>query len=433
MNFKFLKLKYLILVFLFFIFYLSLTDSVFGQENNSNPSSTTLRVDYGAGKIIDLREQIQELERRSAEYKKQITQKHKESETLKRELSILENQIARLRVNIIANTRRIELAGLEIKDLAKEISVTENKISKNKESISGLLKELDAFEKQDLATILLANPRISDFFNHIERVNGLQERLTANLSVFMELKSQLEDKKGETENKKQGLEVLNKRQQNQKTVFEGSQGAKNDLLDKTKGQEQKFQGLLSEVERKKAEFYEELKKLESEARIEGLYIVKVKAASIPSKGSKLFKMPIEDYIITQGYGLTPFAKRGAYGGAPHNGIDLKAGPGSEIKSIGRGSLLAKGFNNAAGNWTAVRHDNDLVSVYGHMRDPSLVLAGERVDENTVLGYEGATGFATGSHLHLSLYHEFFSFIGPKTGQIYFNYWQGSLNPLDYIL
>ncbi len=130
--------------------------------------------------------------------------------------------------------------------------------------------------------------------------------------------------------------------------------------------------------------------------------------------------------------MTAFAKRGAYGGAPHNGIDLRAGPGSEIKSIGRGSVLAKGFNNAAGNWVAIRHDNDLVSVYGHMRDPSFVLAGERIDENTVLGYEGATGFATGSHLHLSLYQEFFSFIGPKTGQIYFNYWQGSLNPFDYL-
>ncbi|MEK7659160.1 MAG: peptidoglycan DD-metalloendopeptidase family protein [Patescibacteria group bacterium] len=414
-----LKFKFLILLSLFLTSYLLLFTFSSAQENNSN-------------KIIDFRQQIQGLERQSAEYKKQIIQKRKESETLKRELSILENQIARLRINIIANTQRIELTGLEIRDLAGEISATENKIGKIKESISGLLKELNVFEKRDLAVILLTNPRISYFFNHIERVSGLQERLTANLSVFLELKSQLEGKKGEAENKKQEFEVLNKRQRNQRTAFEGSQAAKNDLFSKTKGQEQKFQELLSEVERKKAEFYKELKKFESEAREEGIYIVKVKAASTPPKGSKLFKMPIDDYIITQGYGMTAFAKRGIYGGAPHNGIDLKAGQGSEIKSIGLGTVLAKGFNNAAGNWVAIRHDNDLVSVYGHMRDPSLVLAGEKVDENTVLGYEGMTGFATGSHLHLSLYQEFFSFIGPKTGQVYFNYWQGSLNPFDYL-
>lgn len=389
------------------------------QENNSN-------------KIIDLRGQIQELEKQSAEYKKLITQKNQEGETLKREVSVLENQIAKLRVNVLATGQKIELTGLEIKDLAAEISTTENKINKNKESISGLLRQLDTIEKRDLAAILLANPRISDFFNHIEHINNLQGQLTGNLKTFLELKKEFEERKGRAENKKQELQILNRRQQNQKTASEGTQAAKNDLLAKTKGQEKKFQELLSETERKKAEFYRELEKFESQAREQGIYIVRVKAASIPPKGTKLFKMPMDDPIITQGYGMTAFAKRGAYGGAPHNGIDMKAGLGSEIKSIGAGVVLAKGFNNAAGNWVAIRHDNDLVSVYGHMKAPSLVLAGERVDENTVIGYEGATGFVTGSHLHLSLYHEFFSFIGPKTGQVYFNYWDGSLNPFDYI-
>lgn len=145
-------------------------------------------------------------------------------------------------------------------------------------------------------------------------------------------------------------------------------------------------------------------------------------------------MPMDDHIITQNYGRTPFVRSrpDIYGGVPHNGIDMKAGFGSEVRSIGSGTVLAKGFNNAAGNWVAIRHDNDLVSVYAHMKDPTLVLAGERVGENTVLGFEGATGLATGSHLHLSLYHEFFTFIGPITGQVYFNSWEGSLNPFDYL-
>lgn len=401
-------------IFCFFVFLF-----VAAQENNSD-------------KILDLRQQIQELERKSAEYKNEIVKKHKESETLKGELSILENQIAKLRVGVLSTNRKIELTFLEIKDLTKEISITGNKIDRNKESIGGLLRQLNGIEKQELAAILLANPRLSSFFSHIEHINNLQSQLSENLKTFLELKNELEEKRGAAEDKKQELEILNRRQQSQKAASEQTQSAKNDLLAKTKGQEQQFQALLTEVERKKAEFYEELKKLEAEARAEGIFIVRVKAASIPKKGAKLFIMPMDDYIITQGYGLTPFARRGAYGGAPHNGIDMRAGPGSEIKSIGQGTVLTKGFNNAAGNWVAIRHDNDLVSVYGHMRDPSFVLAGERVDENTVIGYEGATGFATGSHLHLSLYHEFFSFIGPKTGQVYFNYWEGSLNPLDYI-
>jgi len=412
MNFR-------IQVILLSIYCLLTSNSVSAQENNSD-------------RVINLRQQIQELEKQSSEYKKTITQKQQEGKTLKRELSILENQIARLKINILSTNRKIDLTALEIDDLENEISTTKNRIDSNRKMISALLKQMNIIEKQDLAAVLLANPRISDFFSHVEHINNLQGQLAGNLKTFLELKNELEERKNAAENKKQEFQTLNRRQQSQKTASEENQVAKNDLLAKTKGQEQKFQELLNETERKKAEFYQSLEKLESEAKEQGIYIVRVKAASIPAKGTKLFKMPMDDYIITQGYGNTSFAKRGAYGGAPHNGIDIKAGLGSEIKSIGAGTVLAKGFNNAAGNWIAVRHDNDLVSVYGHMKSPSLILGGERVNENTVLGYEGATGFVTGSHLHLSLYHEFFSFIGPKTGQVYFNYWTGSLNPFDYM-
>lgn len=417
-NDKNSKFKILILLSSVFTSYLLLFTFSSAQENTSQ-------------KILDLRQQIQELEKQSAEYKSQIQQKQQESGTLKRELAILESQIAKLRVNILATNGKIKLTGLEIQDLNVEIIKTEAKINKNKESISELLRRLNSLEKQDLAMVILANPRISDFFNHLQYLNNLQDQLIANLNIFIGLKDELEDRKEETENKKQQLETLNKKQQNQKAAYEGNQAVKDDLFAKTKGQEKKFQELLNEVERKKSEFYRELQNLEAEARKQELYIVRVKA-SIPPRGNKLFKMPEDDYIITQGYGMTSFAKKGVYGGAPHNGIDMTSGYGSEIRSIGPGTVLAKGFNNAAGNWVAVRHDNDLVSVYGHMRDSSLALVGERADENTVIGFEGATGFVTGSHLHLSLYYEFFTFIGPKTGQIYFNYFQGSLNPLDYI-
>ena len=190
MKFKILKFKTLIFVFLLFIFCFLPVALIFAQENNSD-------------KIIGLREQIQELERQSAEYKKLITQKQQEGTTLKRELAILENQIVKLRVNILTTNRRVELTGLEIQDLNAEILKTEAKINKNKESVSELLRRLDSVEKQDLAAVVLANPRISHFFNYLQYLNNLQGQLIANLNAFIELKNELGDRKKETESKKQ--------------------------------------------------------------------------------------------------------------------------------------------------------------------------------------------------------------------------------------
>ena len=132
--------------------------------------------------------------------------------------------------------------------------------------------------------------------------------------------------------------------------------------------------------------------------------------------------------------MTTYAKRGAYGGAIHNGIDLVSGFGSPIFAIGSGVVLASGNNAGFGNWVAIKHDagGGMVSVYGHMISPTPLRIGGAVTTDSIVGYEGNTGNSTGAHLHLSLYKDFFTYLNPKNNQLYFNYANGSVNPLDYL-
>jgi murein DD-endopeptidase MepM/ murein hydrolase activator NlpD len=255
------------------------------------------------------------------------------------------------------------------------------------------------------------------------------------VSLLVELKIQkesLEKDKQQLDIKKSELEILNSKQINQKGVLSGSKTSKNNLLVQTRGQEAKYQQLLNEVEKKKAQFFSELQQFEAEALKTGAFIVHVIADSIPPKGTKIFRWPYDDYYTTKGYGNNAYARRGAYGGAPHNGVDIVAGVGSALRPISSGAILASGFNNGFGNWVAVRHERNLVSIYAHMRSPSGLANGTSVSVDSIIGYEGSTGNSTGSHLHLSLYRDFFTYINDKNGQLYFNYFDGTLNPLDYL-
>jgi murein DD-endopeptidase MepM/ murein hydrolase activator NlpD len=199
-----------------------------------------------------------------------------------------------------------------------------------------------------------------------------------------------------------------------------------------KGTKATYQKQLTQVEAKKAEFFKELRELELKIISGGLYVVHITATSVPKKGTKLFTWPETGYRLTQSYGYTTYSRRGAYGGAPHNGIDMAAGFGSEIKAIGAGKIVANGLNDGWGNWIAIQHENNMVSVYAHMSSLAPLKVGALVTQGQTIGYEGRTGNATGSHLHLSLYRDFFTYINDKKNQLYFNYFEGSLNPTDYM-
>lgn len=176
-----------------------------------------------------------------------------------------------------------------------------------------------------------------------------------------------------------------------------------------------------------------MKKLEAEALQSGAFIIHVTAPNVPAKGSWNIRWPEDGFRITQGYGMTAYARTGAYGGSGHNGVDMAHGRGTAVHSIDTGKILASGYSDGWGNWVAIIHDNGMVSLYGHFMQPSGLANGTPVNKNSIVGYEGSTGNSTGSHLHLSIYRDFFTYLNAKhSNQVYFNYFEGTVNPLNYL-
>ena len=85
----------------------------------------------------------------------------------------------------------------------------------------------------------------------------------------------------------------------------------------------------------------------------------------------------------------------------HNGIDLAATYGTPVRAIGHGTVTAAGYQGGYGNLVSVRHANGYTSYYGHL-SKILVRAGARVSQSDLLGLVGATGLATGPHLHYGI-------------------------------
>jgi murein DD-endopeptidase MepM/ murein hydrolase activator NlpD len=92
---------------------------------------------------------------------------------------------------------------------------------------------------------------------------------------------------------------------------------------------------------------------------------------------------------------------GPRNGTIHYGIDIANSIGVPILSAMAGEVIDSGPASGFGLWVRVRHDNGLITVYGHINE-SLVSVGQRVAAGEQIATLGNRGRSTGPHLHFEV-------------------------------
>jgi len=84
----------------------------------------------------------------------------------------------------------------------------------------------------------------------------------------------------------------------------------------------------------------------------------------------------------------------------HTGVDFAAPKGTRVLATADGAVIGAGYRGGYGNAIEIRHGGGITTLYGHLSGfaPG-IRAGARVHQGQPIGYVGATGWATGPHLH----------------------------------
>ncbi|MDD0816964.1 M23 family metallopeptidase [Curvibacter sp. HBC28] len=82
----------------------------------------------------------------------------------------------------------------------------------------------------------------------------------------------------------------------------------------------------------------------------------------------------------------------------HLGTDYAAPVGTAVRAVGDGVVDFAGVQNGYGNVVIVKHRNNQTTVYAHLSRIGVV-RGQNISQGQNLGAVGATGWATGPHLH----------------------------------
>lgn len=128
-----------------------------------------------------------------------------------------------------------------------------------------------------------------------------------------------------------------------------------------------------------------------------------KAAYFDARGESLRRAflasPMEFSRVSSGFAMRfhPILKTWRR----HLGVDYAAPTGTPVRTVADGVVEFAGWQNGYGNVVFIRHAGARVTVYAHLSRMN-VRQGQRVEQGQHIGAVGATGWATGPHLHFEI-------------------------------
>lgn len=350
--------------------------------------------------------QIKALDEEIKAYNQKINQTQGEAKTLKQALAKLEIRHTGLVKDITYTRLRISKAEENITFTKGKIKNTETTLDRTKIALAGSLRALIQAEPSlpYFVGALAPGAHLSDAIDITKRTEDIASAINQKARALIDVKTTLSIQKASYEQHKNVLETLSERLNNQKELIDQTSKDKTSLLQQTKNKESSYQNLLADRKKKKTDLEAEM--LDVEAKLQTI----VDASKLPKYGKGVLKYPLDNVIITQYFGNTPFASKNpqVYNGSGHNGIDFGTRVGTPILAAAPGVILGTGNTDAScagvsyGKWVLIKHGNGLTTLYAHLSIIQ-VKAGDTVSSRQQVGLSGNTGYSTGPHLHFTVY------------------------------
>lgn len=346
--------------------------------------------------------EIKKIEQEIEEYKTKIIGTQAEKRTLQSAVQSIDIERAKLSKDIDLTEKKLDRARLTSMELGIAVKQKEAAVLRSKNAIADVIQRVAAADQESLIEVLLSHASLNEFFTETDDLMRLQSSMSDHIASLERLRSELAGQQNEKEVEAQHLLELSDSIEDQKRLADQKRREKDLLLSATKNKESSYKTLLADREKRKKQFETEVG--DYEARLKAI----IDPNSIPRPGTKVLQYPIMGNItLTQHFGRTSDAVR-LYSSGSHNGIDLRAAPGTPILSAAGGIVMGAGDTDITcrwasyGKWILIGHDNGLATLYGHL-DLIKVGIGQRVETGTLIGYSGNTGYSTGPHLHFTVF------------------------------
>jgi murein DD-endopeptidase MepM/ murein hydrolase activator NlpD len=369
------------------------------QGSLSTPPAYAQDVDAIQEQIDDINRQREAIEREIAEYQRQLNEVAGQRQTLQgsiRSLDISRNrtsaQIRDIEKKIRGANLRLDKLGIEMRDKEKQITV-------NQAAVAAAIRAIDSADDRSLVEMLLGSADLTEAWTTVDNLQSISRALHQHSDALSEARRALAGQQESVASTKNELTGANDDLTSQQRALDINRRETSTLLKQTQSQESAYQALIAQKRAEQATFEAALFQLASQLTNTA------DPSTIPTPSGGILSWPLDNVRITQYFGKTAFSGR-LYASGTHDGIDLAAAVGTPVRAALSGTISEINEGSAPncqyGKWVLVKHANGLATLYAHLSSIS-VSAGQSVTSGQVIGYAGMTGYATGPHLHFTVY------------------------------
>lgn len=217
-------------------------------ENADSASDTVSQADAAKNQelINQKLEEIKKIQADISRYQTDVSAKQKEGRTLKNEISIYESNIIRNQLEIRETRMNIEKAELEVEQSQSRIAQGEENIEKNRNMLRKYLQTLYNYQQDSFFEILISRDNISEFLNEVGAIESVQGKIFETVVALKRERSELIQRSAQLEEEQISYANLIEMRYAQNAELENVKARKNELLEETGGEEDKFQALLAQ-------------------------------------------------------------------------------------------------------------------------------------------------------------------------------------------
>jgi murein DD-endopeptidase MepM/ murein hydrolase activator NlpD len=359
-----------------------------GGAQTSNPQS----------RVTELQDAIGEASAEEASALRDLSVVRAQRADLDQAVAALDRQVAAVEQRIGELQGNVDRLTAEASALDERARATARRLDDAKQQASEAAAALYTNEGSSPPLVaVLAVDNLHDVNTGTQYLTHVSEQRREKVASLGELESSIKDLRAAAETQRDQAEADRRdaaAQRDELARLRAEQQAKRDEI---ADEEAREQSIVASIRARKDEFTNELAALQASSNaITEMLATRQKNQTRATNFHALRPVPGG---VTSGFGVRVHPVTGET--RMHTGIDLHADQGDPIKAAAGGTVAFAGVRSGYGNTVIIDHGNQYATLYGHA-SKLLVSTGEKVSAGETIALVGATGLATGPHLHFEV-------------------------------